>query len=732
MSFYNGILNHDDNHESSQVGQRGLPGIGYKLTSDGDYDIENKKLTNVKNGDMPSDVMVKSQIEGYVNNKTQYLDGVLPAQVTNNKAVIYSPSGSIHTNDIYLKDKNGQEVHFYNENQDLNQCRLYVPNLTDNDSYGGRLKSDIMVTSINQTIEGKKVFHDIEVPTPTIDGHASNKAYVDNSNATNKIYVDSEISKIQGASNNGADYVKKSGDVMTGQLIVPVKTYPIQGDLNQVISYETQREIFLSKREGGKMLQPIDMNGHGIDNLPLPTTNDQACNKQYIDNSLINKADKGDLNDYIKKDGSIQMTGNLQMNNNRIYKLPDPQLADEPATLGYVSKLNNNLFNSYLDLAGVRKMTGNLQMNNNQITGLTNPPSADDHASNKKYIDDTISKSLIKPSHAPKNAFKYLMDDVNEWSSEYNIKVGNFIDLAESPHSWNKRVLNITPIKDGANYRFRLGLQMFPMKTNESYSLVVELYNRDFKTWERQETFCQGTGIWLKSHNTTKFQHRYGSSGDLYYTKTLIKFKKTSDSAPVFVYFTVHFDDNGGDMNTYPRDFKNQVYILAYGILRETDHVNSEVYDAHEAFEIDKTKMKMLVPLDMNGKQLMNVNLDLKFSNIFKIIKCDTRYSNDRKFFIIVRKDNHHIFSFNTGVFIASITFYNKQTFNKNASMKFITSGLGNDYEFKLSPLVIDTIAVRKLNIWLELNSGFRTVRLKNLTNNLRFPFDVDFILSDM
>ena len=23
-----------------------------------------------------------------------------------------------------------------------------------------------------------------------------------------------------------------------------------------------------------------------------------------------------------------------------------------------------------------------------------------------------------------------------------------------------------------------------------------------------------------------------------------------------------------------------------------TDHVNSEVYDAHEAFEIDKTKMK--------------------------------------------------------------------------------------------------------------------------------------------
>ena len=210
------------------------------------------------------------------------------------------------------------------------------------------------------------------------------------------------------------------------------------------------------------------------------------------------------------------------------------------------------------------------------------------------------------------------MNDVNEWSTEYDVKVENFSNLAESPHSWDKRVLNITPVKNGSNYRFRLGLQMFPMKTSETYSLVVELYNRDYKTWQRQETYVNGTGMWVKSSNTTKFQHRYGSSGDIYYTKTLIKFKKTSSSAPIFVYFTVHFDDKGGDMNTYPKDFKNQVYIVAYGIVGETDHVDSDVYDAHEAFEIDKTKMKMLVPLDMNGKQLMNVNYDLKFKDLFK------------------------------------------------------------------------------------------------------------------
>ena len=595
---------HSDDTKAVVQGKQGPPGIGFKLDSNTNFNIQNKKLTNVKNGDMDHDVMVKSQIEGYVSNKTQYLDGVLPAQVTNNKAVIYSPSGSIHTNDLYLKDKNGQEVHLYNESQTLNQRRLYIPDLKTYDSYGDRLKSDIMVTSIDQTIPGKKIFHYIEVPTPTIDGHASNKAYIDN-----------EISKISDALDD-SNYVKKSGDTMSGSLIVPKDNYPIQGDLNKVISYETQREIFLSKREGGKMLQPIDMNGFSIDNLPLPTAVDHASTKGYTDNKVDSKADKSDLNDYMKLDGSKVMTGTLNMNNNRITNLPSPYLSTEPATKDYVTTVMNHLPSLFVDRQGKSKMLGNLQMDGNRITGLTNSPNDDDEATNKKYVDSQISKANIKPSHTPKNVFKYLMEDVNEWSTEYNVKVENFSDLTESPHSWNKRVLNIIPIKDGANYRFRLGLQIFQLITNQTYSLIIELFNRDYKTWERQETYINGTGVWVENSNTTKFQHRYGSSGDLYYTKTLVKFKKTSDSAPVFIYFTIHYDDRGGDMSTYQKDFKNQVYILAYGIDGLSDHVDSMVYDAHQAFELDKTKMKMLIPLDLNNKKIINISND---SDVTKI-----------------------------------------------------------------------------------------------------------------
>ena len=377
------------------------------------------------------------------------------------------------------------------------------------------------------------------------------------------------------------------------------------------------------KKNSPEVAEDLDMKGFEVKNMKLTPTGDlSASSKKYVDRKLGTKANKNDLNDYLKLDGSSQMQGNLNMNNKRITSLPDPQLADEPATKSFVTKSHVNFFNNFLDLQGSAKMRGNLQMNNHRITGLTNVPLYDGEATNKKYVDESITKSHVKPSHTPKNVFQYLMNDVNEWSTEYNVKVDKFSDLQESPHSWDKRVLKITPVKSGRNYRFRHGLQMFRMTTNKEYSLVVELYNRDYKTWQRQQTFVEGTGMWVINHNTTKYQYQYGSSGDLYYSKTLIKFKKTSSSPPIFVYYTVHFDDNGGNMNTYPKEFKNQVYLVAYGIEGLSDHIDTGVYDAHEAFEIDKTKMKMLVPLDMNNQRIMNTSFDLKFKDIFKIFEC--------------------------------------------------------------------------------------------------------------
>ena len=53
----------------------------------------------------------------------------------------------------------------------------------------------------------------------------------------------------------------------------------------------------------------------------------------------------------MKLDGTSQMQGNLEMNNNRISRLPEPHLGDEPATKNVWTTMNH-LPNLFLDRQG--------------------------------------------------------------------------------------------------------------------------------------------------------------------------------------------------------------------------------------------------------------------------------------------------------------------------------------------------------------------------------------------
>ena len=51
MSYSNGMLS----ESTSGGGKDGLPGVGFKLTPAGDFDLQNKRLTNVAAGTGNSD-----------------------------------------------------------------------------------------------------------------------------------------------------------------------------------------------------------------------------------------------------------------------------------------------------------------------------------------------------------------------------------------------------------------------------------------------------------------------------------------------------------------------------------------------------------------------------------------------------------------------------------------------------------------------------------------------------
>ena len=98
--------------------------------------------------------------------------------------------------------------------------------------------------------------------------------------------------------------------------------------------------------------------------------------------SFLDAVTKQQLDTKLSLSGGL-MTGNLDMNSNRIYNVAQPDGDNQPAT-----KIRSE--NKFLDKSsGV--MAGPLNMSNNKITNLAKPTDDKDGV-NKKYIDDNYLK----------------------------------------------------------------------------------------------------------------------------------------------------------------------------------------------------------------------------------------------------------------------------------------------------------------------------------------------------
>ena len=62
MSYLNGMLS-ESTCQGGKDGKDGLPGVGFKLTSSGDFDLQKKRLTNVAEGTENSDSVTKHQVD---------------------------------------------------------------------------------------------------------------------------------------------------------------------------------------------------------------------------------------------------------------------------------------------------------------------------------------------------------------------------------------------------------------------------------------------------------------------------------------------------------------------------------------------------------------------------------------------------------------------------------------------------------------------------------------------
>ena len=361
--------------------------------------------------------------------------------------------------------------------------------------------------------------------------------------------------------------------------------YPVHGDLTKVINYQDTRNIFLSKKEGGKMEASIDMNNNTIYNVKDPVQGDQATNKKYVDNQLVKKLDKN---------------VNIDMKNISIINLNLPSNKRDAACVEFVNyRIDDMTQKKFLKVDGSNNMTGNLNLNNNKIINLQTDSKDSKSAVNVDFMQneitsmrDLVSQSIheshITSSAQKRDAFRYLMEDAVESSSENNIDVLGINDFPESPHQINKKAYSLKLLfaKGSPNqYQSRLGFNLYKLPVGY-YTMVVEWFPPEMN--EIISITAQATTIPISNHTTKTFEK---------YTKTVIHFHRWGSSPPQYIYLDLHGTVSNPSLITIG-------HLIVYGVKETISNVDPSVYDTAFVIENGKMVMVMETDLSLNGHNL--------------------------------------------------------------------------------------------------------------------------------
>ena len=561
MSYSNGLLPDQSYQTVNKYVQRGLPGVGFKLMVTGDYDMQNKKLTNVKSGTDSNDAVNKSQLDATTN----LLHGSRAGDVVNDKAVIYSNTGAVHANSLYIEDPpdqgNSNEVRIMTEHQSYPNIHLNIPDLHNFDGHGGRPKSELMVTSVEQTVTGKKVFENIEVHNPTSNNQATNKYYVDHN----------FLNRITGG--------QIGGDLdMRGNTIKYLKLDNTESAAARVAELNLKLN-----RSGDKMDGDINMNNNFIQNIATPTSSHQVTNKGYCDYNFLNR-----------QSGGVLM-GPLSMNRNDLTGIPDaPKFGYSAVNKNYVdgeiSKIPGTDTSPFLKIDGSRAMTGILNMNTHKISNVVNPE-FDTDAVNKQYLENKLIESHLQPS-GPSNIFHFLMNDTSKFSSIREIIIGSFSDVEKVAHRLNKKALSILLQNDlqTVSYSARLGLDMTSLSVGD-YTLVMEFY------WPEKfniYTYADSTPTNIvDEQNIKNFSN---------YQKLYLQFTKKNTNSPNNLIMEIRGELSSSNQQTG--------YLIFYGTKGTHYSITNDFYDQYIMSDIFiyNENMKMQTKIDMNNNKIIKLS----------------------------------------------------------------------------------------------------------------------------
>ena len=512
----------------------------------GDLNVGNHKITNLATPTTQTGATTKKYVDDGLNLKVAQSQ-VMTSDAEVGKLVKYLPDKGIITPKLYVPDQYNDSVILEAEEQDYDDIHLKIPNLKNYDGREGRRKSSIVVDSLDNTLTG------------TLTAPSGGIKIKDGSNEV--VINRADIEKLYGSSGGANGIINNKCVLYDGGGNIYANNYAIKAGGNFVFlrvgAQSAWRSLMIPNLGSGDATIIIDqtnqtINGDKTFSRAITMTQEGSANnhlvtKGYVDDEIA-KIPSGsgsgsgsgniDTSNFLKKDGSVAMTGNLNMNEQRVKNTLDP--TDEQDTVN--KRYLESQLNDYLKRNGQSPMTFNLNMNSDKIVNLKDisNSSNDSEAVNKKYVDNFLKKdgsvamtgnlnmatnkiknlgtpttnendaainveffkselntsnqnlstlitnaykkyvneSLVTPSgHFGENAFAYLMEDADESSSENNISVSGIARFDASIHQNDKNAYRITLIKDlgSNNYRSRIGFNLGSLSIGY-YTFVCEFF----------------------------------------------------------------------------------------------------------------------------------------------------------------------------------------------------------------------------------------------------------------
>ena len=423
MSYSNGMLSESTSFARGKDGKDGLPGVGFKLTPSGDFDLQRKRLTNVAEGTGDSDAVTKHQVDTLkiqLKADSLQIDGsshmtgdldlrgnklINPGEIEMNRKLItnlntdenndlsavnmitlkkFHPDVPAHTHEV-TKDIDLKELFnvIQSKQRSLNELKTHYDSLVSfeevNENFLSRQEEFPMQTQLNMNHNSITNLKD-----PEFGGEAATKTYVDD----------------------------------------------IETKLLSDVALELIKKIDIGE---------IDMKGERIINLGNPLYSSDAINTSYLHSFM---------SAYLNTDGGT-MEGQIDMDNNKIINLPEPTSAKDAATKDFVEK-------SHVSQSGLQKNVFLYQMtdvnessseSNITVTGIkdfANTP----HTLFKKAYHFTIGKNAQNEYNArigfnfnpvPTGAYTYVV----EYFPPFMIDVS--VDCRSTPLNVNKQIFKKFP-----------------------------------------------------------------------------------------------------------------------------------------------------------------------------------------------------------------------------------------------------------------------------------------------